>query len=314
VDDLRWILAIAGAVVVVAIFLSGRFEREEWRRDRKYGSGQPQSTNPERIEPQIDSIAEAQTVSAQKVSVGLNSEEDVNNALDESGQQSSITPSLAKECPDNSNDGWDDSVESAKQPLVEDEIVPVQIPAELSAHAEERRSKPRFNFNSNANTNANAEEPVQQELGLDVEPLVLVLTVLAKKENLLGGSKIKKVLEEEGINYGDMEIFHFRMGSETDAVFSVANLVEPGTFNTKTINDEQTPGLSLFCQLPGPVAGTVAFELLLKKARIIAENLGGQLCDDKRNLLTEQATGHYRDRISAFDHELALARKKKNDN
>jgi len=74
--------------------------------------------------------------------------------------------------------------------------------------------------------------------------------------------------------------------------------------------DYETPGLSLFCQLPGPVSSSEAFDVLLKKARSIADSLGGQLCDDKRNLLTEQATGHYRDRISAFDHEVALARKK----
>jgi len=300
VDDLRWILAIAGAVVVVAIFLSGRFEREEWRRDQKYGSGQSLPAHSERIEPQIESIPDIQTKSDQKGSVGLNSEDDVNKALSDSEQE----PSFIEEKNRSSKDDWGDTVESQKEPLIEDEIVSIQIPAELSAHAEERRSKPRFNFKPDA------EEPVQQELGLDVEPLVLVLTILAKKENLLGGGEIYKVLEKEGVNHGDMEIFHFRMGGEKDAVFSVANLVEPGTFNIKTINEEHTPGLSLFCQLPGPVAGTVAFELLLNKARSIAENLGGQLCDDKRNLLTEQAIGHYRDRISAFDREVALARKK----
>ena len=302
-DDLRWILAIVGAVVVAAIFLSGRFEREEWRRDREHGSGQPQPVHPERIEPQIDPIPDVQKESVQKGSVGLNSEEDVNNALIDSEQESPLT----EEKNINTEEDWSDAIESEKKPLIEDEIVSVQIPAELSAHAEERRSKPRFKFNSDG------EEPVQQELGLDVEPLVLALTILAKKENLLDGGEINKVLEEEGIHHGDMEIFHFRMGSKNDVVFSVANLVEPGTFNIKTISEEQTPGLSLFCQLPGSVAGTVAFELLLKKARVIADKLDVQLCDDRRNLLTEQAIGHYRDRISAFDHELALARKKKND-
>lgn len=48
----------------------------------------------------------------------------------------------------------------------------------------------------------------------------------------------------------------------------------------------------------------------LKKTRGIADKLNGQLCDDKRNQLIEQAIGHYRDRITAFDHEMVLARKK----
>lgn len=50
----------------------------------------------------------------------------------------------------------------------------------------------------------------------------------------------------------------------------------------------------------------------LKKTRGIADKLNGQLCDDKHNQLIEQAIGHYRDRdrITAFDHEMVLARKK----
>ena len=59
-DDLRWILAIIGAVVVVATYLSGRFEREEWRRDREQSFEQPQPVNSERIEPQIEDIPKAQ--------------------------------------------------------------------------------------------------------------------------------------------------------------------------------------------------------------------------------------------------------------
>ena len=306
-DDLRWILAAIGAVVVVATYLSSLFEKEEWRRDRESNSEQPRSatklTTASQIKTQVDNSDSRPPVSqhpAPKVSVGLNSESDVSEALNISEQEATFT----EERTNSTENDWEDAVSSTKEPLVEDEIVAVEIPAEFSAFAEERRSKPRLKFKSQV------EEPVQQELSLDVEPLVLVLTILSKKENLLSGSEVKKALEDEGINHGDMEIFHFHMGEEKDAVFSVANLVEPGTFNLKTINEDQTPGLSLFCQLPGPVAGTVAFELLLKKARSIADNLGGQLCDDKRNLLTEQATSHYHDRITNFEREVALARKK----
>lgn len=294
-DDLRWILAIAGAVVVAAIFLSGRFEREEWRRDREQGSKHPQPVSSQRVEPQIGNIPEAK-----KVSVGLNSEEDVNEALNASEPELPITEEKT-----NSSEGeWEGAVDSTREPLIEDEIVSVEIPAEFSEYAEERRSKSRLKFKPEA------EKPFQQELVLDVEPLVLVLTILAKNENLFSGDDVKKALEDEGINHGDMEIFHFHMGDEKDAVFSVASVVEPGTFDLETINEYETPGLSLFCQLPGPIGSTVAFEILLKKARSIADSLGGQLCDDKRNLLTEQSAAHYRDRITAFDRELVLARKK----
>jgi cell division protein ZipA len=295
VDDLRWVLAIFGFVVVVATYLSGRFEREEWRRDREHDPGQQRPVTSERIEPQIETHPEIK-----KVSVGLSSEDDVNKALAAPRHEFSPAEDKVK----NTEGEWGMAVDSAKEPLIEDEIVAVEIPPEFSEYAEERRSKSRLKFKPEV------EEPVQHEMELDVEPLVLVLTIVAQDEHQFSASEIKKVLEDEGINHGDMGIFHFYMGNEKDAVFSVANVVEPGTFDLTTINEDETPGLSLFCQLPGPVAGSVAFELLLKKSRVIADNLDGQLCDDKRNLLTEQATGHYRDRIMSFDHDVVLARKK----
>ena len=299
-DDLRWILAIAGAVVVVATYLSGRFEREEWRRDREQGLEQPQPVNSERVEPQIENLPEAQKVSVQKVSVGLNSEDDVNKALGVSGQELSFSEEETR----NTKDEWDNAVDSAKEPLIEDEIVSVEIPAELSEFAEERRSKSRPKFKPEV------EKPFQQELGLDVEPLVLALTIMAKDKNQFSGGDIKKALEAERLKHGDMDILHFHMAGKEVPVFSVASVVEPGTIDLVAIDKHETPGLSLFCQFPNPMAGAGAFDVLLKKARSIADKLNGQLCDDKRNLLTEQATGHYRDRITAFDHEVALARKK----
>jgi cell division protein ZipA len=297
VDDLRWILAIVGAVVVVATYLSGRFEREEWRRDREQGLEQSQPVYSERIEPQIEDSPKVQ-----KVSVGLNSEDDVNKALSASEPEPTFTDREDKT--KSSENEWEGAVDSAKEPLIEDEIVSVEIPAEFSQYAEERRSKSR------PKTKPKVEKPFQQELGLDVESIVLVLTVLAKDENQFSGSEIKKALEDEGINHGDMDIFHYHVGDKPDAVFSVASVVEPGTFDLVAIDKYETPGLSLFCQLPNPMAGAGAFDVLLKKARSVADKLDGQLCDDKRNLLTEQATGHYRDRIMAFDREVVLARKK----
>ena len=306
-DDLRWILAIAGAVVVVATYLSGRFERDEWKRDRETISGQPGPSASGKVMPQFkiqDNDVKRQAPKPQqtdrKVSIGLNNEGDVNEALGVSEPVSSP----AEEETEEPKSEWEGAIDSTREPLIEDEIVAVEIPPEFSEYAEERRSESRLKLKPEI------EEPVQQELVLDVEPLVLVLTILAKDENQFSGGDIKKTLEAEDVNHGDMEIFHFHIESEKDAVFSVASVVEPGTFDLENINEYETPGLSLFCQLPGPAESTEAFNILLKKAQSIADSLGGHLCDDKRNQLTEQAIGHYRDRISAFDHEVVLARKK----
>jgi cell division protein ZipA len=295
VDDLRWILAITGAVVVVAIYLSGRFEREEWRRDREHVLEKPQPVNSERIEPQIKDSPKIK-----KVSVGLSNEDDVNKALGVSEQE----PSPTEEKANNEKNEWNNAVDSTKEPLIEDEIVAVEIPAELAEFGEERRSESRLRFKPES------EKPFQQYLSLDVEPLVLALTVMAKNKNQFSGSDIKNAVEAEGVKHGNMDIFHFLMEGKTDPIFSIASVVEPGSFDMEKIDEYETPGLSLFCQFPNSMEDSEVFNVMLTKAQAISENLGGQLCDDKRNLLTEQSTAHYRDQIAAFEHEVMLARKK----
>ncbi len=301
-DDLRWILAIAGAVVVVATYLSGRFEREEWKRDRETLSDRSRTVTAEKLTPQfkvqVNDAKNSESETQQTAHVIR--ETDVNEA------QAVIEQEISSEVEktETSKGEREGVAESTREPLIEDEIVNVEIPAEFSEYGEERRSKSRLKLKPEI------ENPVQQELVLDVEPLVLVLSVLAKDENQFNGGDIKKALESEGVQHGEMGIFHFHTENKKDAVFSVASVIEPGTFDLENINEYETPGLSMFCQLPGPVESTEAFNVLLKKARYIADHLDGQLCDDKRNQLSEQATAHYRDRITAFDHEMVLARKK----
>jgi len=81
-------------------------------------------------------------------------------------------------------------------------------------------------------------------------------------------------------------------------------------FDVATIDKYKTPGLSCFCQLPGPLPNKDLFRIMQMKALNIAEKLGAKLCDDRRNLLTEQAITHYNDRITEFDREMVLAKKK----
>jgi cell division protein ZipA len=145
---------------------------------------------------------------------------------------------------------------------------------------------------------------------VDIKPLVLVLTIMAPAGRPLNGERLQTALEAEGLRHGDMNIFHFRRTEHEDAVFSVANAVEPGIFDPATMAELETPGITLFCQLPGPLANDAAFDLMLDKARALAERLDAHVCDDRRNALTTQAVSHYHDRIETFSRELALARKK----
>lgn len=135
----------------------------------------------------------------------------------------------------------------------------------------------------------------------DVEPLVMVLNVMARSGEYFNGADVLAALKASGLQHGEMMIFHYYSGAGDDRpVFSLANTVEPGTFDLNTIEHLQTPGLSLFMQLPGPMDSREAFELMLKTGRSLAEQLGGDLCDERRNVLTLQTIGHLKEQIESF--------------
>jgi cell division protein ZipA len=132
---------------------------------------------------------------------------------------------------------------------------------------------------------------------------IIVLTVIARADEGLHGDKINSAALANNLKYGYMEIFH-RMGENAKPVFSVANMVEPGSFDPDTIHELRTPGLTFFMQLP--VYGGKASDALtdmLQCAYQISELLDADLCDKTRQLLTESAAEDLRALAKHYDSE-----------
>ncbi|ADJ28342.1 cell division protein ZipA [Nitrosococcus watsonii] len=130
--------------------------------------------------------------------------------------------------------------------------------------------------------------------------LVIVLTVIARGKSIFRGKDIVRVLEDKGLRHGEMNIYHaYSPGGR--AIFSVANIMEPGSFDLEQIEHFSTMGLALFMRLPGPAGGFAAFDRMLEIARLLAEKLNGEVRDERRNILTAQALEQIRERILAFN-------------
>ncbi len=145
-----------------------------------------------------------------------------------------------------------------------------------------------------------ATEPVDgTSESAPVEEL-LVINLLAPRGRKFSGEDIVSSLRKQGLRYGDMNIFH-RIEPATKAkLYSVANLVEPGTFDLADLDAVCSPGMSFFLQLPGPEEGRLAFADMLEAARNVATDLGGELRDEQLNRLTGQTAEHMRQRIADF--------------
>ena len=136
-------------------------------------------------------------------------------------------------------------------------------------------------------------------LDFSVEEL-LVLNVLAPRGTRFEGEGIVNALRGQGLRYGDMNIFH-RVDPATKAkLFSVANAVEPGTFDLADLDSLRSPGMSFFLQLPGPDDAIGAFEDMLEAARNVMMALGGELRDENMSVLSGQTVEHMRQRISDY--------------
>jgi len=135
------------------------------------------------------------------------------------------------------------------------------------------------------------------------QTLVVVINVHAQTHQGFPGTEVKKLLEACGLDHGDMSIFHRH--EEDDLLspiqFSVANAIEPGYFDPKTLGEISTPGVSFFMTLPGPKDYSKAFEYMLETAQCFARNLKGELKDEQLSVMTSQTIEHCRHQIKEFE-------------
>lgn len=138
--------------------------------------------------------------------------------------------------------------------------------------------------------------------------MIVVLHVAARGSQRFPGDEVVSALESEGLRFGRFEIFHWQPDKDAEPVFSIASMVEPGSFNLDTISEMTTPGLSLFLVLPGPEDAAESFSQMLITARNLAQRLGGEVLDEQGSSLSNQTAGHIREEIIAFQLRLrALA-------
>ncbi len=123
---------------------------------------------------------------------------------------------------------------------------------------------------------------------------IIVIYILPKGEALLEGSQINSAVQALGLNFGEMNIFHY--ANDGGAVFSLANMLEPGSFNLETIHVLKTTGLTLFMQIEGDDPMDDLSEML-QRGYQIAGLLEARLCNHKREPLTEQDAENYRAQV-----------------
>jgi cell division protein ZipA len=154
----------------------------------------------------------------------------------------------------------------------------------------------------------NAAKPARSSVGTRPDrkiERIVTLFVAARPGANLAGSDVVVAAEKAGMQFGDMGIFHRLASGKTEEgpVFSMANMVKPGSFDMTRLDSLETPGVTLFMTLPGPLPALDAWEMLLPTAQRLAELLDASVLVEERNALGRQRIAHLRDELRAWDRK-----------
>jgi cell division protein ZipA len=134
---------------------------------------------------------------------------------------------------------------------------------------------------------------------------IVSLHIAAREGQVIRGADLVVAAEKAGLRFGAMSIFHRMVDGrpEQGPVFSVANMVKPGTFDLRDLDRLSTPGLSFFLTLPGPLSGLDSWDTMLPAAQRMAELLDAVVLDEQRNALGRQRIAHIREDLRRYDRK-----------
>ncbi|QSX35883.1 cell division protein ZipA [Shewanella sedimentimangrovi] len=146
---------------------------------------------------------------------------------------------------------------------------------------------------------AKPEPEPEPELG---EPRdVLVLHVVAREGQSLMGAELLPSLLTLNFKFGDMDIFHRHEDNAGTGkvLFSMANMLKPGTFDPDNMEQFTTQGVVLFMTLPCHGEALMNFSIMLNSAQQLADDLDALVLDGQRRPWDEHAKADYLRRIRA---------------
>lgn len=131
---------------------------------------------------------------------------------------------------------------------------------------------------------------------------VIALCLLPQKGGTFSGRAINAAFQANQLKFGDKRIYHKFRGDklDSDVLYSVASLTEPGTFEPNKLATSQFKGLMIFMVVSNIHDPYPTFEKMLGTARLMSHALGAKLLDGQRCTLTSQTIEHFKEQIREY--------------
>lgn len=143
-------------------------------------------------------------------------------------------------------------------------------------------------------------DPIERQTAEASKQRIVALRLVAP-EGGWNGQLLREAMEAERLRFGRYSIFH-REREDGKTLFYVASMMEPGSFDLSTMDDQEFPGISLFGIVPGPIDAPSTFDLVLAVGRRLADRIKGQLQDEQGSTLTAQRILNLREELVHFEH------------
>ena len=259
----REVLIVVGVLVILAIILDGarRIKRNRYENLQMSSRKLRKSSAQDVTREELDALEASQFPSGRARVIGIRDEGDIQQVED----------SLRR------SNGFGFDREPEQEVFDLDNSIYERQRAELTQQAQPQKS---------------AEKPNTQP------EEVLVIHLMANKGEKVAGQQLLDAVLSAGLRYGAMKIFHRHLSDDGSGpvLFSMANLVNPGTFDLNTMSDLEVPGVTLFMALDDIEDPVDALNIMIEAVDSIVGDLKLNVMDESRSSMTRNTIDHYRQR------------------
>ena len=296
-NELRWILLIAGLALIVALYLIGSRHRQrnpvEFER--------PTRVDPPRPAPPEEASRLEPRMSLDEVDADLGTAPQDDDVIPEP-PRAAVPPPVRREPALGARPEppmWPETAIRPEPGLRSEPLVRPGGGARDTGAPREASGLRRDDAPARA-------EPPRPATAPRSPQKIVAIRVTAAHPTRFDGALLREVVTAARFTHGRYDIFH-RLDPDGRPIMSLASLLEPGTFDPAKMDTAAYPGIAVFTVMPGPLPAARAFDELLDTARAMATRLGGQLQDDRGAPLSVQRVFKLREEVVAFERTLGSA-------